>query len=258
MIDEELLSKAEACFQQEGRLIHLPAGKPIVFVGDTHGDRDATQRVFSQFLVSDNVIVFLGDYVDRGQDSAGNLELLLRTKLAHPNRVFLLMGNHEGWAVTSFSPADFWQRLAPQEERAIAEALSFLPFAAAHPRGVLALHGAMPDVDTIEELEEIQLGSSNWRRITWGDWADRPGQVVDPGAFGRPTFGRDAFETIAARLALKALVRSHQPFAPTYLFGDCCLTIFTSNAYGGTKRQVATLRPGKPLRSARDLELVGL
>jgi len=258
MIDEKLLSKAQACFQREGRLIRLPTGKPIVFVGDTHGDRDATQQVFSQFLSSDSAIVFLGDYVDRGADSAGNLELLLRTKLAHPDRVFLLMGNHEGWAVTSFSPADFWQHLSPQEERAIAESLSFLPFAATHPRGVLALHGALPDVDTIEEVKAIQLGSSNWRRITWGDWADRPGQVVDPGAFGRPTFGRNAFETIANRIGLKALVRSHQPFAPTYLFRECCLTIFTSNAYGGTKRQVAILRPGEAFKSARDLELVGL
>lgn len=258
MVDEKLLLKAQARFQREGRLIRLPADKSVVFVGDTHGDRNASERVFSQYLSSDDVIVFLGDYVDRGPDSAGNLELLLRTKLAHPDRVFLLMGNHESWAVTSFSPADFWQRLPPQEERAIAEALSFLPFAATHPRGVLALHGALPDVETIEEIEGIQLGSSNWRRITWGDWADRPGQVIDPGAFGRPTFGRGAFETIANRLGLKALVRSHQPFSPTLLFKDRCLTIFTSNAYGGTDRQVAILRPGKSLQCARGLELVGL
>lgn len=258
MIDAELLLAVEACFQEEGRLILLPAEKPIVFVGDTHGDREATERVFSKFLLSDNVIVFLGDYVDRGVDSAGNLELLLRMKLAHPDRVFLLMGNHEGWAVSAFSPADFWQRLPPQEEQAIAQVLSALPFAAMHPRGVLALHGALPDVDTIEEIEEIQLGSPNWRRITWGDWVDIPGHVVDPGTLGRPTFGRDVFETIASRIGLKALVRSHQPFAPTYLFEGRCLTIFTSNAYGSSERRVAILRPGKALFSACDLELVTL
>ncbi|GAG60956.1 unnamed protein product, partial [marine sediment metagenome] len=41
-----------------------------------------------------------GDYVDRGPDSAGNLESILQTKLAHPEAVFLLMGNHEGWFST--------------------------------------------------------------------------------------------------------------------------------------------------------------
>jgi len=258
MIDGELLSEAEACFKQEGRFIRLPAEQPIVFVGDTHGDLEASKRVFARFPACEHVIVFLGDYVDRGPDSAGNLELLLRKKLAHPDRVLLLMGNHEGWAVESFSPADFWQRLSSHEERAIAQALSWLPFAALHPRGVLALHGALPDVGAIEEIEGIGLGTPNWRRITWGDWADTPGYVVDPGVFGRPTFGRDAFEEIADRLGLRALVRSHQPSAPVLLFEERCLTIFTTTAYGGAERRVAILRPEKPLQSARDLELVAL
>ena len=258
MIDGELLSEAEAYFKQEGRFILLPAEEPIVFVGDTHGDLEATKRVFARFPAREHVTVFLGDYVDRGPDSAGNLELLLRTKLAYPDRVFLLMGNHEGWAVAPFSPADFWQRLPSHEERAIAQALSEMPFAAWHPRGVLALHGALPDVDAVEEIEDIGLGTSNWRRITWGDWADTPGYVLDRGVFGRPTFGRDAFETIATRLDLKALIRSHQPLAPTYLFEDRCLTIFTSDAYGGAERRVAILRPETPLQAARDLELVTL
>lgn len=255
MIDEGLLSEAELCFQQEGRFIHLPAEEPIVFVGDTHGDLEATKRVFARFPTREHVIVFLGDYVDRGRDSAGNLDLILRTKLAYPERVFLLMGNHEGWAVAAFSPADFWQGLSSHEERAIAQALSEMPFAAWHPRGVLALHGALPDVDAVEEIEDIELGTSNWRRITWGDWADTPGYVVDPGVLGRPTFGRDAFETIADRLGLKVLVRSHQPSAPVLLFEERCLTIFTSTAYGGAVRRVAILRPEKTLQAARDLDL---
>jgi len=258
MIDGELLSEVEACFKQEGRFIRLSAEEPIVFVGDTHGDLEATKRVFARFPACEHVIVFLGDYVDRGPDSAGNLDLLLRTKLAHPDRVFLLMGNHEGWAVASFSPADFWQGLPSHEERSIAQALSEMPFAASHPRGVLALHGALPDVDAVEEIEDIGLGTPNWRRITWGDWTDAPGYVVDPGVFGRPTFGRDAFQAIADRLGLKALVRSHQPSAPVLLFEERCLTIFTSTAYGGAERRVAILRPEQPLQSARDLELTTL
>jgi len=258
MIDERLLLDAAARFRQEGRLIHLPAEETIVFVGDTHGDLDASKRVFARFAVDEHVIVFLGDYVDRGPDSAGNLELLLRTKLSHPDRVFLLMGNHEGWAVAPFSPADFWLRLPADEERAVSRTLSEMPFAAWHPGGVLGLHGALPDVETVEAIESIGLGSSDWRRITWGDWADVPGDVVGSGLSGRPTFGRDAFETIAGRLGLKVLVRSHQPSAPTRLFDERCLTIFTSTAYGGSERRVAILRPQRALHSVRDVELVEL
>lgn len=256
MIGQELLSDVAEIFEKQGRLIELPKDKTIVFVGDTHGDREATERVFDRFLNTNHVIVFLGDYVDRGPDSAGNLELILQTKLAYPEAVFLLMGNHEGWAVTTFSPADFWQCLAPKDEQRIASTLSLLPFAAWHPIGVLALHGALPDTDSIEAIQDIKLGSSDWRRITWGDWMDAPGTVLDPGALGRPVYGRDAFETILNRLGFKALVRSHQPHAPTHLYEDRCLTIFTSKAYGGTHRHVALLRSEKAIRTARDLKLV--
>ena len=256
MFTKDLLSETATLFKKQGRLIRLPAEKTIVFVGDTHGDREATERVFARFRSPIHVVVFLGDTVDRGADSEGNLELILKTKLAHPNDVFLLMGNHEGWAVGPFSPADFWERLDVTEAEVLAENLAHLPYAAWHSRGVLALHGALPDVQRIDDIEKIKLGSSDWQRVTWGDWEDEPGYVLDPSDFGRPTFGRNAFETISDRLGLLVLVRSHQPFAPLYLYENRCLTIFTSNAYGGTERRVAILKSGKAIHNARDLELV--
>jgi len=254
-MERELLRRAAELFRAQGRLIRLPPDKTVVFVGDTHGDSEASEFVISRFLRDDHVIVFLGDYVDRGPDSAGNLELLLRTKIQYPQRIFLLMGNHEAWTVEPFTPADFWRGLSPVETKDYAEALTSLPFAAYHPAGILALHGAFPDVERVEDIARIEMGSFDWRKMTWGDWVDAPGYVVDPGTFGRPAFGRDYFEELMGRLGLKALVRSHQPFAPLYLFEDRCLTIFTSLAYGGTERVVAALRPGRRIRSARDLEL---
>lgn len=254
-MEKGLLRRAAELFRSEGRLIRLPPDRTAVFVGDTHGDSEASELVLSRFLRPDHVIVFLGDYVDRGPDSAGNLELLLRAKLECPGGVHLLMGNHEAWPLEPFTPADFWRRLSGEELREFGDLLAALPFAAHHPAGVLALHGALPDVERVEEIAGIELGSADWRKITWGDWVDAPGYVVDPGAFGRPTFGKDYFEEIMGRLGLRVLVRSHQPFAPLYLFGDRCLTIFTSSAYGGTERTVAVLRPGRAVRSARDLEL---
>ena len=253
----ELLRKAQPLFEREGRLIELPADKTIVFVGDTHGDIDATDRVLNRFRPPEHVLVFLGDYVDRGPDSEGNLSLLVRAKLEHPTSIYLLMGNHEGWLVAPFSPADFWESLPPWDRQDIAEVLSRLPFSAWHPAGVLGLHGALPDVDGVEEIRAIQLGSSQWRKITWGDWVDALGYAVGEW-FGRPSFGRDFFEEISERLGLKALVRSHQPNAPTYLFDYRCLTIFTSSAYGGGDRRVAVLPPGRKVTDARDLELVDI
>jgi len=240
---------------EQGRRIRLSEDRAIIFVGDTHGDLEATRRVFARYLSSDCTIVFLGDAVDRGPDSAANLDLILRTKIDHPDSVFLLMGNHEAWAVAAFSPADFWQGLHPQAARTLADLLSRLPFAADHPAGVLGLHGALPNLPAINAFESVELGSEAWRAITWGDWTADPTRTASSGMLGRPTFGPAAFERRAARLGVRVLVRSHQPFAPTYLYDDRCLTVFTSSAYGTGPRQVAVLKPGRRVRSARDLDL---
>ncbi len=257
MLSAEEMNELQELMAQQGRLVSLPGDWPAVFVGDTHGDLDATREVLRRYRPNGHVLVFLGDYVDRGPDSHENLQTVLAAKRQHPENVVLLMGNHEGWAVTPFSPADFWQQMSPGDCRVWGDFLADLPFAAHHPAGLLALHGALPDVASLSEIAGIELGSADWRKMTWGDWADVPGFIVDPGMHGRPVFGRDYFHEVAGRLDVKVLVRSHQPHAPLYMFGDRCLTLFTSRAYG-TVRQVALLYPDRPLKSGRDLELVEL
>ena len=112
MVDLLKIQALREILRKELRLILLPADKTAVFVGDTHGDREATEEVLRRFFDENHVLVFLGDYVDRGPDSFGNLRVLVEAKLAHPERIFLLMGNHEGWAVAPFVPADFWRSLS--------------------------------------------------------------------------------------------------------------------------------------------------
>ena len=253
----ELCRTAEAAaslFVDQGRLIRLAPDRAVVFVGDTHGDIDATERVLTRYLAPGRTLVFLGDTVDRGPSSSENLDLILRTKLDHPTSIYLLMGNHEAWGVRPFTPADFWERLDSQEERIIANALSNLPFAAHHPSGVLGLHGALPDVSSLDALSSIEMGSRTWRAITWGDWSDS-GTDRAAEASGRPTFGHADFDARASRLGIQVLVRSHQPLAPMYLFEERCLTIFSSNAYGTGPRSVAILHPDRDVKSARDLEI---
>jgi len=252
----ELLHETRALLDDAPLLVRLPADRTAVFVGDTHGDLVATERVLDRYPAPEHVVVFLGDAVDRGPDSRGNLARILSAKLAHPEAIHLLMGNHEAWAVSAFSPADFWFGLDDAQRAIAAVALGRLPLAAWHPAGILGLHGALPGIESLDAFEGIEAGSDAWRAVTWGDWheTERDGPAVG----GRPRFGRATFGTRSKRLGVRVLVRSHQPSAPTCLFDDRCLTVFTSCAYGDGRRRIAVLPTGRSVRTARDLDLVGI
>lgn len=72
----------------------LPAGR-LLAVGDIHGCLPQLQRLLGQVApLPRDRLVFLGDYVDRGEDSRGVIEFLLALRRRLPETVFL-RGNHE-------------------------------------------------------------------------------------------------------------------------------------------------------------------
>lgn len=250
----ELLEQAEEMISADGRLVRLPEEERVVFVGDTHGDFDATRQVVARYLNDKNTLVFLGDYVDRGPQSGENVHYLVCLKLLYPRKVLLLQGNHEGHEVIPFQPADFWGSLDRNRRGAYSRVLTRFPLAV-HSPSVVALHGALPDVGSLEEVNRVELGSSEWRQITWGDWVESEEDYVGLGAYtGRPQFGSAYFERVMQQIGKEVLIRSHQPHAPQRLFGDRCLTIFTSRAYMPV-RTVAIAEPGRRIHTVSDLSI---
>lgn len=80
---------------------HLPAGRRIYAIGDVHGRADLLGRMQRRIAadvelnpIDGPLLICLGDYVDRGPDSAGVLDLLLEEAPAGMERI-ALMGNHE-------------------------------------------------------------------------------------------------------------------------------------------------------------------
>jgi len=252
-----LLDEAEKRFASEPKLIELESGK-VIFVGDTHGDLEATEKVIHRYLKPKSKLVFLGDYVDRGPASLENINSLLGQKIKYPGSVYMLMGNHEGYAMGSFHPADFWEALDTELRQRYGEVLSRLPLAVSTANGIIALHGALPDVSRLGDIGRITPGSAEWHQITWGDWQDRAGKSlgIDPYT-GRPQFGRGWFKEIMSRLGKNVLIRSHQPEAPPTMYDKRCLTIFTSSAYGNcvSERTIALIDLKKPVKSADDIEI---
>lgn len=250
---EELVDKVSKVIEKEGHLIHLPSQGKVVFVGDTHGDLDASQQVIRRYLKKPYHIVFLGDYVDRGNDSEENIEYLLELKLEHPEEIFLLAGNHEGFMVKQFYPANFWSSLSVEERRTYGVLFSRFPLAATTQNGILALHGALPELKCLEEMKQIELGDENWDRIVWGDFVENEMDHLGD-LWGRPQFGRPYFERLMERYQKQILVRSHQPHAPITMFTKRCITIFTSRVYLPV-RTIAITDLEKEIRTSEDVIL---
>jgi protein phosphatase len=236
------------------KLIKIQKAKKVIFVGDTHGDLEASQKVIKDYLKEGNKIVFLGDYVDRGPFSKENLDFLLEQKEKNPDKIFLLQGNHEGHRILKFFPAEFWESLSKEEYQKYSQIVENFPLALV-AKDIIALHGALPEIEKLEDFEKIKIGDENWFRICWGDFVNEPGGDLGLDIFtGRPQFGRDYFFKLMERFNKKVLIRSHQPDAPLFMFDDRCLTIFTSSAYK-KERTIAILDFQKEIKTAKDLEI---
>jgi hypothetical protein len=148
----------------------------------------------------------------------------------HPEEIFLLAGNHEGHYVKEFYPANFWDSLSEKEREAYGNLFSKFPLCATSQNGILGLHGGLPELKSLEEVNQIGLGDANWDRMVWGDFVESGVEILgDLG--GRPQLGRPYFERMMDRYQKQILIRSHQPHAPLIMFKKRCVTIFTSNAY---------------------------
>ncbi len=72
-------------------------------IGDVHGQMPMLDALLAGLPRTQNdTTVFLGDYVDRGPDSAGVVRRALAEYDAAPDRTVLLWGNHEDMAASHF------------------------------------------------------------------------------------------------------------------------------------------------------------
>lgn len=71
----------------------------IYAVPDIHGCRAELEVALAKVDLTDATtrVVFLGDYIDRGPDSRGVLDVVKQVQDSHPDQVIALRGNHEEW-----------------------------------------------------------------------------------------------------------------------------------------------------------------
>jgi serine/threonine protein phosphatase 1 len=113
-----------------------------VAIGDIHGNASALEDLLAKVMPTvghDDVLVFLGDYIDRGPDTRGCLERIVRLKEEADCAVVPLLGNHEDWMLRTLSDPTSHSWVLGME--ALETIASYSPEAAATLRYELGLAG---------------------------------------------------------------------------------------------------------------------
>ncbi|MBS7616363.1 serine/threonine protein phosphatase [Candidatus Bathyarchaeota archaeon] len=245
-------------FEVFGRLVKLQPANEALIVGDLHGDLESLIDILngSGFIQKmrqspDSVMVFLGDYGDRGAYSAEVYYTILKLKLFFPKQIILMRGNHEGPEDLMASPHDLpWQfqsRFGAEWEKAynkIRELFKGLYNAVFVERRCLMIHGGLsPNMKTIEDLAYAHNKHPKERLLEDMLWSD-PTEMVDefcasPRGAGK-LFSAKVTRQVLERFNVKLLIRGHEPCVEGYKIDHDgkILTLFSRkgapyfNAYG--------------------------
>jgi diadenosine tetraphosphatase ApaH/serine/threonine PP2A family protein phosphatase len=212
----------------EGLVKLEPSGEALV-IGDLHGDLESLISIlkssgFTRKMTErkDATLIFLGDYGDRGARSAAVYYTVLRLKLAFPEQVILLRGNHEGPEDLMASPHDLpmqFQFRFKEDGRAlyskVRELFAYLYNAVLVEERYLMVHGGLsPEIATAQDLANANKTHPEQdflEDLLWSDPNDTVRNVLySPRGAGK-LFGKSVTEKVLRKLNVKILIRGHEP-----------------------------------------------
>src|SRR2546426_8617141 len=239
---EALRVIGEAQAELAGPLLNPRYEDRVIFVGDTHGAIDVTQTVIDKFFDDADLIVFLGDYVDRGSKSLENLGLIASTLLEDPHRTIMLRGNHESPLTNPYYgfTNEVTEKLGEGSYEKFKDFFQAMPYAVV-VNGYLCLHGGiattLANVSQIADLPFPDLNPDDPTafQILWNDPRDMiEGFIPSVRGDGAYYYGSDVTEKFLAENNLKGIIRGHEVvdgFRED--LGGKVMTIFTSKYHGG-------------------------
>ena len=255
-----------------GRLVEAaPVGEAII-VGDLHGDLKSLVHILddSNFLSKarsdrDVLLVFLGDYGDRGPHSPEVYYVVLKLKEMFPERVILMRGNHEGPPDRLASPHDLpiqmrnkFRERGSEAYLKVQELFDHLYTGVIIKERYVLLHGGAPSqattVNDIAYAHEKHPRERHLEEILWNDpWERIKGTIASPRGAGR-LFGEDVTTKFLLLLNVKVLIRGHQSCPDGYksMHGGRVLTLFSrkgrpyNNTFGAYLRLDMSQKMEKP------------
>lgn len=252
----DIIEKSKIIFEKEPYVLKLNASSPqekILIIGDIHGNLPSLIKIKEKIdEIKPEMILFLGDIVDRGPYQLECLCFILCLKITEPERYFLLKGNHETIEVNRYYGfLDVLMNKFGDTERIkyLLELYNSLSICAIINKKIFCVHGGIPeDIEIINKLKKLDKKpnlmsdpeiSNEVFQMIWNDPIELeafPYFVDNFRGEGIKQYGYKAFEEFMEHYDFKSLIRSHEIFPPQgyqYFFNGRLLTIFSSNNYRG-------------------------
>jgi serine/threonine protein phosphatase 1 len=202
-------------------LASVPPGVRIYAVGDIHGRLDLLEPLLEMIMAHDEnaspacpVLIFMGDYIDRGPDSRGVIDLLVSGLPDQFEQVFL-RGNHEDMMLRIFKQPDQFDVWAMNGGLATARSygVEFNPhnFSETDAKFIISRLDIAVPLAHRKFLEGLRIN------VTLGDYffvhaGVRPGIPLDQQKESDCLFIRNDFLSYAGGFG-KVIVHGHTPMA---------------------------------------------
>lgn len=239
----EIIKKVRPIVEKEENMISIEGD--AVVVGDLHGDFEAAVSIVDTWkdLTSD-FLVFLGDYVDRGEHQLETINFLLGLKCVYPDTVFLLRGNHETASVNSYYGfSSVCAKVFDDKSKSMYNRYNIL-FSYFSPvclcEKIFLVHGGIPQVlNKLEDLNDLDKGDLDadqdiLGQLLWNDPSKHhEGFKINWTRGIHYTYGKKVFLNFLKRHGLDMVIRAHEVFPEgyTYFFDRKLLSIFSSPHY---------------------------
>jgi hypothetical protein len=229
-------------------LVTVESGKfgKIAVVGDLHGDFGTLQRILKVVDLDVDLLVFLGDYADRGPDGVEVIRTVAQLRKKHPENVVALKGNHEDFSVDgipNFNPCTLIGEAEAKLgnwgiyfEEELLPFIESLPLACLIVGNALLVHGGISS--KIVSKKDLEAPSEELCiDLLWSDPFDGKGEDPNFGRGAGVEFGSDVSKAVCEALGVERIVRSHQPQLaaqkPHVMHNGRLITLNATTVYGG-------------------------
>ena len=239
------------CNQTRHSMITLPTvirtNSPIMILGDIHGSIFDLLQILSFAFKNgfpETKLLFLGDYVDRGNYSIEVITLLFSLFCLYPSSVILLRGNHE------FSSINSTYGFKKEIEEYYSNQLwidfnlvfDLLPLSAVVDDIAFCVHGGIsPHATKIHQIERInrpfQVNEEFLQKLVtdlmWSDPVDNSSMFTQNGRGKGTEFGLSAVINFFEENNLKYIFRAHQSFSSgiVTMMGKRLISLFSTTNY---------------------------